>query len=257
MKTNSKPRLLLFLFIAFILCTISYARATTIPNAVSITEVATPPSLLKPATATETPNNDFLPPKSISYDHVDLWNISVSQTSTTAPPTFAPTWLDNVITNIPDVITNISVNPYLTFAPKTPPGSAKIGGGLFIGYNISQNFAAGLALDWLGHLSLVSAQVNIQAPFHLVTLATFLKPYPWANNVSITPFVMAGAATPYQGNGQFNGTPFVTSDIGGYILFGHLWGGQFDAGGAYGKWTGSGPYANVTRYHLFLGWTWH
>jgi Outer membrane protein beta-barrel domain len=163
------------------------------------------------------------------------------------------TSMDKILELAGGAITNISVDPYATYAPKAPD---KFGGGFFAAYNINENVGLGIGLDWLGSFSLVSGNVTLRAPFHITTVFPQLAQYKLFQDLIVTPFAIAGVATPYSGNGNFNGTPFVVSDIGAYVKFGHVLGGQFDAGGAYGKWSGQGPYGGVTRYHFFAGLCW-
>lgn len=162
------------------------------------------------------------------------------------------TALDNAIAALGLSITNWSVDPYATYAPSAPGGSSKFGGGLFACYDFNSYAGAGLGLDWLGQFSLVSGDIQLKAPFHLATLFPSLSSASWYQNFEIVPFVIGGVATPYSGNGHFNGTAMVVSDVGGYFEFGNLWGCKFNAGLCWGKWIGQGPYA-ITRYHAFFG----
>ena len=159
--------------------------------------------------------------------------------ATNAPPAW--TTLDQIIALVGSP-TNYAVAPYATYAPNAP---SKWGGGIMGVYDVNQNVGLGLGLDWLGSFSLVNANLTLQAPFHPLPsqLPSFV----------VSPFVLAGAATPYSGDGKFNGTAVVTSDFGAYLEFGHLLGGEFGVGGAYGRWSGAGPY-DVPRYHGFLSW---
>jgi hypothetical protein len=162
------------------------------------------------------------------------------------------TAIDKAIAALGIGVTNFAVEPYATYAPKAPE---KFGGGLFVAYNFSQYAGAGIGLDWLGSFSLVSGDVTLKAPFHITSVFPELGTWiPYLENVEITPFVLAGVATPYSGDGKFNGSPVIVSDVGGYLEFGHFLGGRFDTGLAYGKWSGSGPY-DVERYHFFAGYS--
>lgn len=173
----------------------------------------------------------------------------VNQVTTNATQATA---LDNAITALGFGITNYTVDPYVTYAPNAP---TKIGGGILGIYNFNQNAGAGIGLDWLGQFSLVSGNLTLKAPFHVATVFPSLTSASWYQNLVVTPFVLGGVGTPYSGNGHFNGSPMVISDVGGAVQFGHFLGGRFDAGGAWGKWIGSGPYGNITRYHFFVGFT--
>ena len=169
----------------------------------------------------------------------------------TAPSTNSQTPLDKIVQEMGGLMpTNGVVDAYATYAPKAPKGN-KWGGGIIAGFNVNQSsdslvkVGLALGLDWLGQFSLVSGNVTFQAPFH-----------PWPSklpNLTITPVALVGIASPYSGDGKFNGTPVVVSDVGGYIHFGHALGGTFNVGAVWGKWSGSGPYS-VARYHLLFGW---
>jgi hypothetical protein len=155
------------------------------------------------------------------------------------------TKLDDIIGELGGM-TNFAVEPYATYAPKAPE---KWGGGVLLAYDVnpqdSLQVGIALGLDWLGSFSLVSGNVSLSAPFH--PMPSTLK------TLTISPFVLVGIATPYSGDGHFNGTAATVEDIGAYLRFGHAFGGQFNIGACYGQWTGVGPY-DVKRYHMFAGW---
>ncbi|MDE1868025.1 MAG: hypothetical protein KGI08_09995 [Thaumarchaeota archaeon] len=162
------------------------------------------------------------------------------------------TW-DNVLTNFVGA-TNWAIEPYMTYAPKAP--GTKIGGGVLALYGFSPYISAGLGLDWLGQLSLVSGNVTLQAPFHASTIMPAgLVSALHLTNVVLSPFVLGGIATAYSGSGNFNGGISTIEDVGMYVKFAHVLGGQLDTGLAYGQWTGLGPY-DVKRYHAFFGIEW-
>ena len=143
--------------------------------------------------------------------------------------------------------TNYAFEPYLTYAPSAPSGN-QIGGGVFACYNVSKFVGTGLGLDYLGQFSLVSANVQIKIPTHpLAFIGTG-----WATNLVVAPFALAGVGTPLNGSG--NGAIAVT-DAGAYVQFGALWGGKFNTGVAYGKWSGAPTGYGGSRYHLFVGWS--
>lgn len=165
------------------------------------------------------------------------------------------TAVDKAINALDIGITNYSVDLYGTYAPSAPAGSSKWGGGIMGMYDFNQNAAAGIGLDWLGGFSLVSANLQLQAPFHLSTLVPSLANIPVIGTMIITPIGIAGVGTPYSGNGHFNGSPMAIVDAGGAVQFGHVLGGQLNAGIAWGKWMGQGPYGNIARYHAFFGYS--
>lgn len=152
------------------------------------------------------------------------------------------TTLDKIFASVGGM-TNYAFEPYVTYAPSAP---TKWGVGALAIYNVNQNVGLGLGLDWLGNFSLVSANVELSAPFHP---APSLLP-----NLIVSPFVLGGIATAYSGAGNFNGGVSTIEDAGVYLKFGHAFGGRFNVGACYGQWTGAGPY-DVKRYHLFAGWS--
>lgn len=163
------------------------------------------------------------------------------------------TLFDNVLTNFVGA-TNWAIEPYFTYAPKSP--SSKVGGGVLVGYDFTQNIGLALGLDYLGQLSLVSGNVTVQAPFHLSTIfPSSLVSSLSLSNVVISPFALAGVGTASSGGGSFNGAVSTIEDVGAFVKFGHFLGGQANIGFCYGMWNGTGPY-DVKRYHAFLGMTW-
>lgn len=172
-----------------------------------------------------------------------------SQTVTNPPPatnssTLSVLW-DSLSQSGLLKATNYAFEPYATYAPGAAKGS-KIGGGLFAAYNINDYVGAGLGLDYLGQFSIVSANCQLKYPTHpLATLGGFFT------NIVVTPFVLAGVGKGLSGTGN---SAIVVSDVGGYIGFGHLWGGQFNAGAAWGRWDNAGDFSGA-RYHIFAGWS--
>jgi hypothetical protein len=136
--------------------------------------------------------------------------------------------------------TNYAIVPYATYAPKAP---TKIGGGALIIYNVNNYVGAGLGVDWLGGFSMVSGNVQLKLPINMGQFIASMT------NLTVTPFVLGGIGTPFSGGGGLS----TIEDVGAYLQFGHLWGGQFVTGGSYGKWLGTGAY-DVPRYHGFFGW---
>ena len=159
------------------------------------------------------------------------------------------TLLDKVLRDFGGMPTNYAVEAYGTYAPKAP---SKYGGGMLAIWNVNAasdsliKVGVALGLDWLGEFSLVSGNVTLSAPFHPLPL--------YFPTLTATPIVLGGIATPYSGDGKFNGDQVIVSDVGGEISFGHAFGGRFTLGAVWGKWIGSGPY-DVPRYHLNFGWS--
>jgi len=175
--------------------------------------------------STQVPN--LLPPMpTISGGLTEIWNAVETTGLTTA--------------------TNYAVEPYLTYANNAPSGS-KIGGGLFLCYNVSQYIGTGLGFDYLGQWSLVSANVQLKVATHpFASLGTS-----WATNLVVAPFVIGGLGTALSGG--ISGAIAVT-DMGAYVEFGNLWGGKFNLGAAYGRWDNAGIYSGP-REHFFGGWS--
>ena len=144
-------------------------------------------------------------------------------------------------------LTNYSFDPYVTLAPKAPAGN-RVGGGLLAVYNVNDYVGAGLGVDYLGQFSLVSCDATLKLPTHPLSWTG----WSWATNLVVTPFVLGGIGTPL-GGASGSGAAAV-EDLGGYVEYGHLWGGRFDAGACNGQWNNAGAYG-VKRYHLFVGWT--
>jgi hypothetical protein len=182
----------------------------------------------------------------LALNETPLINTNVANADTTpaAPGTNSQTTLDIILADLPG-ITNIDVSPYGTYAPKTLPGSNQHwGGGLLAVWNVREMVGLGMGLDWLGQLSLVSVNVTFQAPFH-----PDARLFP---TLEVVPIVLIGGEKAYSGNGNFNGSNGTVYDVGAFVRFGHLLGGQFNLGGTYGKWT-IGDYQQ-SRYHISIGW---
>ena len=141
--------------------------------------------------------------------------------------------------------TNYAIAPYATYAPKAP---TKFGGGALLIYNVNQYVGTGIGVDWLGQFNLFSGNLELKLPTHPFTALGGN----WAA-IEVTPFVLGGIGTPTSGAGSANGGLSTIRDVGLQIKFGHLWGGQFSAGGTYGSWSGAGLY-DVVRYHGFVAW---
>lgn len=144
--------------------------------------------------------------------------------------------------------TNYAIEPYATYAPDAPKAN-RIGGGLFLCYNVNNFVGTGLGIDYLGGFSLVSANVQLKLPTYPFKSLTVFNGA--LTNVAVCPFALAGVGKSLSGGPA--GAIAVT-DAGAYIGFGHLWGGKFNVGAAYGRWDNAGAYSGP-RYHLFAGWS--
>jgi hypothetical protein len=147
--------------------------------------------------------------------------------------------------------TNYAVEPYLTYAPNAPSAN-RVGGGVFLCYNVSKYIGTGLGVDYLGQFSLVSADVQLKVP----TQPFKSTGISWLTNIVVCPFALAGVGKSLSGTGGSAGGDgaIAVTDAGAYVQFGHLWGGRFNTGAAYGRWDNAGIYSGP-RYHLFVGWS--
>lgn len=144
--------------------------------------------------------------------------------------------------------TNYAFEPYVTYAPDAPTGQ-KVGGGLLAVYNVNSFVGTGLGFDYLGQFTLVSANVELKLP--IKPFASIAPQGTFFHDVTATPFAIAGIGTPM--SGASTGVISII-DAGAAVQFGHLWGGQFNVGGAYGRWDNAGVYSG-NRYHIFAGWS--
>jgi hypothetical protein len=145
--------------------------------------------------------------------------------------------------------TNYAFEPYATYAPKNSTHGALIGGGALIAYDVNDYVGVGLGIDYLGQLSLVSANLTLKLPTH--PLSSFVSSG-WLHDLTFTPFVLGGTGKPLSGTST--GGVTVIQDAGAFIEVGHLWGGRFNVGACYGSWSNAGKYSG-DRYHAFLGWS--
>ena len=139
--------------------------------------------------------------------------------------------------------TNYAVEPYLTYAPSLP---TKFGGGVLAVYNVDRLIGLGLGADYCGTFTMISANATLKLPIHPLT---FLH-NDFGTNFAVVPFQLAGGGLPFSGANS----GVVITDTGAYLSYGHLWGGQFNTGAAYGQWMNAGAYSGK-RYHIFFGWS--
>lgn len=175
--------------------------------------------------------------------------ISESGTTNAVPSGISTIWADGaaIVQGLPH-LTNYSFNPYGTYAPAAPKGN-RFGGGFLMTYNVSQHVGLSLGVDYLGHFSMTSGNATLKAD---VYPARYLGMTGSITNFYATPFALAGLGAPTGGTGGLSSTALIT-DVGINIPFGHLWGGKFNVGAAYGEWMNAGVYS-VHRYHFFAGW---
>lgn len=170
-------------------------------------------------------------------------SVSAQTTPTNTLAWYQTIWSDITTSGIEDA-TNYSFEPYATYAPSAPH-NRQWGGGMLAIYNVNNYLGAGIGADYLGQFTMVSG--NIQLKVDTTPLA-FLGGF--ATNIVVTPFALAGVGTPLGGSSS---GPISITDVGGAVSFGHLWGGRFNTGLAWGQWSNAGLYSG-TRYHLFAGW---
>lgn len=172
------------------------------------------------------------------------------QTPTNTPPAAPPTGgllaAGETIWSDLESATNYGVAPYLSFGLN----NHKVGGGVLALYNFNNFIGAGIGADYLGSFSLVSGNVQLKLPLQPLQ---FTK-WPWATNITLTPFVYTGIGTPLSGSGQNNGGVSTHIGVGDYITFGHLWGGRFEVGGAYITRSGAGAYSGKYA-NAFFSWS--
>jgi hypothetical protein len=150
--------------------------------------------------------------------------------------------------------TNYAVEPYLTYAPSLKSGD-KVGGGILAVYNFNTYVAGGLGIDYLGQFSLVSGNLSLRAPINVGSYADKYAPNSWTNTlneITVVPFVLGGIGSPFNTGGA-SGVCTI-ADVGGYVQYGHLWGGKFNTGVCWGEWMNAGDYTGK-RYHIFVGWS--
>lgn len=145
--------------------------------------------------------------------------------------------------------TNYAFEPYFTYAPKLANKSDRFGGGALVFYNLNENIAAGLGVDYLGRFSLVSGDVTLKLPIQPFKNIASTNSF-W-HDVTTTPFVLGGIGKPLSGTGS--GVAAI-ADVGGAISFGHVWKGKFNTGIAWGQWLNADPYSGP-RFHVFFGWS--
>lgn len=105
------------------------------------------------------------------------------------------------------------------------------GGGLALGYKVSDWFAPILRLDYFGsRFYMTSGNIELQVPQKLL------------GKIPVTPFITAGVGTPFSGANDLNGTPVGIAGVGAVIKFGWLGQNWFCQhafiAGDYETWTG-------------------
>lgn len=138
--------------------------------------------------------------------------------------------------------TNFAVAPYGTYVVD----KKKFGFGLAGVYNVNNYFGAVVAVDYVDQFLGVTGGIQLQLPTH--PLAHF-----GLTNFMVMPFVISAVGTSLQGGGSGNGGVQTINTAGIDTHFGHLWGGQFLVGGAYGTRTGAGAYSGG-YLNGFIGW---
>lgn len=139
--------------------------------------------------------------------------------------------------------TNYSGEAYATYAPNIK-AKEHWGAGFLAVFNLTDNVGTALGVDYLGHFTMVSGNVTLKTVTH-----PFAGFGGWGTNVAVTPFALVGIGQSFSGASG----PTAIEDVGAFVGFGHLWGGQFDVGAAWGQWENAGDYSGE-RYHAFAGW---
>jgi hypothetical protein len=143
------------------------------------------------------------------------------------------------------VPTNITVAPYGTYVMS----QKKFGYGLGVAYNLSLGPVQGgpiLLVDHVDSFLAFSGGLTLQADIHPLAH--------WGiTSFTVTPFGITAVGTPLGGAGGNNGGLQTINSLGADIKFGHLWGGQWLIGGAYGTRTGAGAYSGG-YINGFAGW---
>lgn len=143
-------------------------------------------------------------------------------------------------------VTNLAVEPFGIYSLNAPGGHTHLGGGLGVFYNLNNYVAPGAGLVYLGHLSVFSGSVTVRLPFQ--PLPTML-PDLW-----VVPNVLGGLETATGGAGGDNGTVGALAGGGVSVSYGHLWGGQFNAGIELVNRTAAGGYSGWAG-EPFVGWS--
>ena len=121
--------------------------------------------------------------------------------------------------------TNFVVSPYMSYAPSL---KQKVGGGIFAGWNISQNVGVGAAFDYAG------GQATMFSGRHLESAdAASDVPVHSLSNVVVTPYALGGIGTPISGVGDANGSLAAIAGAGAAVDFCEVLGGgtRRDGGG--------------------------
>ena len=146
--------------------------------------------------------------------------------------------------------TNYAPVAYATYAPKAKD---HWGGGAAVAFDFpalnGTNGTIGtlFGYDWLGHWSMVNANVTLKAKFK--PLAGYSSLPNAIQQLQFEPIAIVGVWTSSSGSSQ-GGTLW---DLGADISYGHLWGGQFCSGFTYGEWNGD-TVEGGHRYRIFTGW---
>lgn len=165
-----------------------------------------------------------------------------------APPLVAPAQTTTNKFDWNTVVTNIAIAPYFTYAPHAQNGASKVGGGVLGLYNLNQNIAAGIGVDWLGQFTMVSGNIQFKVPTH--PLAYFGAP-----NFTVTPLVGAALGTPFSGNGNENNNITTMQIAGADIrLPWQVLTGNIGVGGAWVNVTGTKDY-NGGTFRGFFAWS--
>jgi hypothetical protein len=173
-----------------------------------------------------------------------------AKAQTVSNTTPAPSWVQALWTEVSPLTTasNYSFSAYGTYAPDIK-AKIKFGGGLLAVFNVNDYVGVGVGGDYLRRFTLLSANATLKYPIHPLS---FLH-NSFGTNFAVVPFELIGGGASLSGASP-GGIGVMIQDTGAYFQFGHLWGGQFAVGGAYGQWMNAGDYSGK-RYHGFLSWS--
>lgn len=151
-------------------------------------------------------------------------------------------WLDNHEAAL--TASNYVIAPYATISV-SGDSPEKFGGGIFVGYRVTDFAYAGVGLDWLGQLTMPSGNIQLKAD---------VKPFAWlgfATNFVVRPFVIGGLATPIGGAADNNWSLATIAGGGASIPVAKL-SSRVTAslGGAFVNWSNCGVYSG-NRAEIF------
>lgn len=139
--------------------------------------------------------------------------------------------------------TNFASITYGVYAKDAPQKGERLGGGEFLLWNVSANIGMGMGIEAIGtKFFMPSADVTLKLPIHPLTFLGL-------PNFTVTPYLMAGAATPLGGT-QANPVAALTG-IGASVDVAHFKGWAASIVGGDNYWSGAGDYSGQHYYGGF------